>query len=84
LLINISTKREFDKERTNHTLVKCSINHEGRVLVIGGESKSGQLLDSIEIFDGKKWSNWIQLPEARCGLSSVFVPFYINKYFIDW
>jgi hypothetical protein len=42
-----------------------------------------RLQDSIEMFDGKQWSEWQKLPEARSGAACVFIPFYINKYFIE-
>lgn len=35
------------------------------------------------MFDGKKWLEWNTLPHALCGASCVFIPFYINKYFIE-
>lgn len=38
---------------------------------------------SIEMFDGKRWMEWQSLPEPLSGAACVFIPFYINKYYIE-
>ncbi len=59
--------------RTNHTATRLP---DGRVLVVGGETATREMLDSVEVYDptARTWSMLAPLPAPRSNHAAIALP----------